>query len=526
MSFPDGGPAKDARRGPGPRSLWVLFLSFLAVAWPGREGILEARIAGQVEGQEGQEVQVGSKSFTESYVLAEIAVRSMKARGVDARHRPGMGGTIILWQALRSGGIDAYPDYTGTIAEQILDRPGTLTLPELRKHLEGEGVGVTEPLGFDNTYALVMRRRVADSLGIRTISDLRTHPELTVGLTHEFMERQDGWRPMAEHYGLRMTDVRGLEHALAYPALMRGELDLTDAYSTDARLEELDLAALEDDQAFFPDYQAVFLYRLDLGEDALGALAGISGTLNEEQMIHLNAAAERTGDYAAAAGIYFGEAANAGRSWRPVAARILGWTLRHLELVAISLALAILAGIPLGILAARPGLTSQLILGGTGVIYTIPSLALLAVLVAVPFLGIGTPTAVVALFLYSLLPLVRNTAAGLRAIPPEIRESAAALGLGSWAQLRKVFLPVASPTILAGIKTSAVINVATATLAALIGVGGLGEPILSGINLNDPGLILQGAVPAAVLALLVQGGFEILERWVVPRGLRLGSHGS
>jgi osmoprotectant transport system permease protein len=342
-----------------------------------------------------------------------------------------------------------------------------------------------------------------------------------LGFTHEFLERRDGWRPLAEAYGLEMEDVRGLEHALAYSALLRGDLDVTDAYSTDAKLEELDLRALEDDEAFFPEYAAVFLYRLDLPDAARGGLAALSGTLDRARMIHLNAAAEASGDYTAAAGIYFGDALESGGDRAAVTRRILGWTLRHLELVSVSLALAILFGVPLGILAAAPGWASQLILGATGVVYTIPSLALLAVLVAVPFLGIGTPTAIVALFLYSLLPLVRNTAAGLRSIPGEIRESAAALGLEPGARLRKVFLPMASPTILAGIKTSAVINVATATLAALIGVGGLGEPILSGINLNDPGLILQGAIPAAVLALLVQGGFEAMERWVVPRGLRL-----
>lgn len=475
---------------------------------------------------QAQEIQVGSKSFTESYVLAEIAVRAMAARGVEVRHRPGMGGTIILWQALRSGGIDAYPDYTGTIAEQILDRRGGSSPAEIRLALQGDGIGVTDPLGFDNTYALVMRRRAADRLGIRSISDLREHPGLTLGFTHEFLERRDGWRPLARTYGLEMRDVRGLEHALAYAALLRGDLDVTDAYSTDAKLEELDLLALEDDRSFFPDYEAVFLYRLDIPEPAREALADLSGTLGRERIIHLNAVAEATGDYAAAAGIYFGDDPDAGGEWMVVAGRILAWTFRHLELVGLSLALAILLGVPLGILAARPGLPSHLILGATGVIYTIPSLALLAVLVAVPFLGIGTPTAIIALFLYSLLPLVRNTAAGLRSIPVEIRESAAALGLESGARLRKVFLPMASPTILAGIKTSAVINVATATLAALIGVGGLGEPILSGINLNDAGLILQGAVPAAVLALLVQGAFDVLERWVVPRGLRIGESGT
>jgi osmoprotectant transport system permease protein len=159
------------------------------------------------------------------------------------------------------------------------------------------------------------------------------------------------------------------------------------------------------------------------------------------------------------------------------------------------------------------------ILAIVGIVQTIPSLALLVFLI--PFLGIGGLPAMVALFLYSLLPIVRNTYAGLHDIPIQIRESAEALGLRAAARLRLVELPMAARAILAGIKTSAVINVGTATLGALIGAGGYGQPILTGIRLDDLGLILEGAVPAAVLALLVQGLFELAERWLVPRGLRL-----
>jgi len=196
-------------------------------------------------------------------------------------------------------------------------------------------------------------------------------------------------------------------------------------------------------------------------------------------------------------------------------------TIDHLWLVGISLAAAILLAIPLGIFAARkPGL-GQTILAVVGVIQTIPSLALLVFMI--PVLGIGGPPAMMALFLYSLLPIVRNTYSGLTDIPKPLLESAEAWGLPASARLRLVELPTASRTILAGIKTSAVINVGTATLGAIIGAGGYGQPILTGIRLDDLNLILQGAVPAAVLALLVQGGFELAERIVVPKGLRLAS---
>jgi osmoprotectant transport system permease protein len=193
-------------------------------------------------------------------------------------------------------------------------------------------------------------------------------------------------------------------------------------------------------------------------------------------------------------------------------------TREHLVLVGISMTAAIILAIPLGIVSARRPRLGQVVLGIAGIVQTIPSLALFVFLI--PLLGIGGPPAVVALFLYSLLPIIRNTHAGLRDIPPAIIESAHALGLPSRARLRIVELPLATRAILAGIKTSAVINVGTATLAALIGAGGYGQPILTGIRLDDIGLILQGAIPAAILALAVQGVFEFIERRLLPGGLR------
>jgi osmoprotectant transport system permease protein len=474
----------------------------------------------------GPPLRIGSKRFTESYVLAEVVARELDRDRQSWEHLPGMGGTIILWQALLTGGIDLYPDYTGTISETILEHPGRLDLAEMRVLLARQGIGVGPELGFDNTYALAMRRDRAHELGLQAISDLRHHPRLVVGLTHELLERQDGWRPLVDCYGLRMERVIGLEHSLAYTAIVRGEIDVMDAYSTDAKLAEHDLMVLEDDLHFFPTYRAVILYRLEVEERVLPALQRLAGRLDEATMIRLNASAERSSDYAAAAWLLYGDDPDRTSNTARIAVDITRWTLRHLQLVGLSLLLAVLAGVPLGIRAARNDLAGRTILAVVGVIYTVPSLALLAVLVAVPFLGIGTRTAIVALLLYSLLPIVRNTATGLATVPAPIRESAIALGLEPRAQLLKVLLPMASPAILAGVRTSAVINVAIATLAALIGVGGLGEPIISGLNLNDPAVILQGAVPAGVLAVVVQLLFDGIERLLVPRGLRTGESSS
>ena len=476
-------------------------------------------------------VTIGSKKFTESYVLGEIAKRTLTDAGIPAEHRQGMGGTIILWQALRGGQIDAYPEYTGTITQEILKRDDASSLEQIRESLARLAVGMTEPLGFNNTYALVMQRTKAQELGVRTISDLQKYPELKIGLTHEFLDRQDGWRPLRERYALPQQNVVGIDHALGYAALANNSIDLKDAYSTDAKIEQNDLIVLEDDLQFFPKYEAVFLFRESTRPDAIAALRRLEGTLDEKRMIRLNAEAERTKNYTKAADLYF----NVGTASAPRPSghsdpshigesfphKLVRWTLRHLELAGFSLLLAVIFGIPLGIVASRGGPIGQGILGFASIVQTIPSLALLALLVPLPFFGISVRTAIAALFLYGLLPIVRNTASGLQDIPRSLRESAIALGLSPITRLWEIYLPMASRSILSGIKTSAVINIGTATLAALIGAGGLGEPILSGLNLNDHVTILEGAIPAAVLALLVQWFFDLLDRVLIPKGLRL-----
>jgi osmoprotectant transport system permease protein len=480
-------------------------------------------------------VLIGSKKFTESYVLAEIAKRALSEAGVPAEHRQGMGGTIILWQALRRGEIDVYPEYTGTIAQEILKRSDPMRIDAIADELAKLGIGMTKSLGFSNTYALVMRRERATELGIHTISDLEKHPELKFGLTHEFLDRQDGWQPLALAYRLTSQNVVGIDHSLGYAALANGAIDVKDAYSTDAKISENDLVVLKDDQRFFPRYDAVFLYRLPLNQKAMQALRELEGTIDEAKMIRLNAEAERTKNYSTAANLYFEQRRNrspfkpttlSGEAWKRHFGesfwhKLPRWTTRHLELAGFSLLLSILMGIPLGIWASRGGGIGHTILGFAGIVQTIPSLALLALLVPLPFFGISVRTAIAALFLYGLLPIVRNTATGLQDIPRGLRESAVALGLSPAARLRQIYLPMASRSILAGIKTTAVINIGTATLAALIGAGGLGEPILSGLNLNDHATILQGAIPAAILALLVQGFFDLLDRVLIPKGLRL-----
>jgi len=469
-------------------------------------------------------VRVGSKTFTESIVLGEVAARLAGAAGARAEHRAALGGTRVVWEALLRGEIDVYPEYTGTIAREILAEEGVSGEAALREALGRRGIGMTRSLGFENGYAVGMKEEVARRLGVRTVSDLARHPELRLGFTNEFMDRADGWPALRDGYGLGRLAVRGLDHDLAYRALAAGDIDATDLYSTDADIRRYRLAVLEDDRHAFPEYQAVFLFREELARrapEAVSALRRLEGRIAAPRMTDLNARAQLEGVPAAeVAADFLAEELGIGGEVAHVAlpARLLRRTLEHVALVAIALAAAVLAGIPLGVAAAlRPG-GGRLILAAAGVVQTIPALALLVFMI--PLLGIGARPAVAALFLYGLLPIVRNTHAGLTGISPELAESAASLGLGRAARLRRIELPLAAPSILAGVRTSAVIAVGTATLGALIGAGGYGQPILAGIRLASIPLILEGAVPAALLALAAEGAFGVLERVLVPRGLR------
>lgn len=470
-------------------------------------------------------VTIGSKKFTESIILGKLATQWVASRGIKSVRFHELGGSQVLWNALLTGDIDAYPAYTGTLYYEIFAKQ-TIKEAELRRLLAEQGIGMTQPLGFDNTYALGMEKAVAERLGISKISDLAEHPKLALGFSNEFMARADGWPGLRTHYGLSQHNVRGLDHDLAYRALEQGTLQVIDLYSTDAEIQYYELQVLEDDRHYFPDYKAVFLYRLDLLErvpEVIDALRLLEGKITPAAMIAMNVRVKLERIPASQVAVDFLEQTFGGGNYQASIStfwqRFYRHTYEHLVLVAVSLSSAIIVAIPLGILAAYRPQFGQIIVSMASIIQTIPALALLVFMI--PLFGIGGPPAIVVLFLYSLLPILRNTHTGLQSIPHQILESAQALGLPPATRLRLVELPIASPTILAGIKTSAVINVGTATLGALIGAGGYGQPILTGIRLDDMSLILEGAVPAAGLALLVQGLFEWAERIVVPKGLRL-----
>jgi osmoprotectant transport system permease protein len=489
-------------------------------------------------------VVVASKPFGESYILAEMFARLLEARGLQVDRRPGLGATEIAFRAIRTGSADVYPEYTGTgllaiLGERPRSDPGEvfdLVSREFRRRWNARWL---PPLGFENTYAIAVRRETAERHGLVTLGDLaRVAPTLRAGLTADFIGRPDGLPGLTRAYGLRFADVRALLPAVKYRALAAGEVDVIDGYSTDGLIARYDLVVLRDDRRFFPPYQAAALVSGELAEQvpaAVAALTELSGRLDESTMRRLNQRLEVNGepveriaaDALADLGLTAAPGAppsgavtpsrgggSVGRYLLERRADLLRMTGRHLLLVGLSLAAAILVAVPLGLGLERVSTGAETTVRAVGLLQTLPGIALLAFMI--PLLGIGLLPAVVALFLYSLYPILRNTWTGVRDAAPDAVAAASALGMTPGQVLRYVRLPLAAPVIMAGIRTAAVINVGTATLAAFIGAGGLGDPIAAGLALSDTRMILSGAIPAALLALAVDALLGAVERLVRP----------
>lgn len=462
-----------------------------------------------------QTISVGAKHFTEGYVLGEIVAQLLEGEGFAVERKFNLGGTLVCFEALRNGGIDVYPEYTGTLTTEILRLDGDADANAAKEVLRNSyDLSMTNDFGFDNTYALVMNTEVAARLGISRISDLRSHSGIAAGLSYEFLERNDGWRNLSKFYDLAIKPA-ALEHGLAYQALVHHRIELTDAYSTDGEIARYNLAVLEDDRQFFPDYKAVAIYRNDMPEGAASALRKLEGQITAEEMQAMNNEAQlRQLTFREIAANFLqskGLAGDSVRKKRSLYREILRKTLRHLVLTFSGLVAAFLIAVPLGMLVYRRDWPARVVVYVAGLLQTIPSIALLAFMI--PLMGIGVAPAVTALFLYSLLPILRNTVTGLQSVDPQLKIVSEAMGMTRWQQLRWLELPLAAPFILAGIRTAAVINVGTATLAAFIGAGGLGEYIVTGLALNNTELIIRGAVPAAILAIVVELAFEGFERW-------------
>lgn len=468
-------------------------------------------------------ITVGSKNFTESYILAELVAQTLEDQTREPVKRLyGMGGTGLIFESLKKGEIDMYIEYTGTLTEAILKTPRLQSTEALKRALEPLNLKISESLGFNNTYALAVRKDFARKYGLEKISDLRDKAQqFRAAFSYEFMSRADGFSALKRHYKLSFGQVQRMDHALVYEAIDNNQVDVVEVYSTDAKINKMDLVVLEDDKHFFPAYEAVILASKRFTEahpDLWKALSSLRGTLNEEVMRKLNADVDiHKKSFAEAISIYMKK--EPGPSSRPLFSKIWNRTKEHLFLVVVSLVFSIVLGVPLGMLAFVSQRFGHLVLLVSSLLQTIPSLALLCFLI--PFFGVGALPALIALVLYGLLPVVVNTYEGLRNLDPKLIESSLSLSLSAVQRMLLIRLPLASPNILVGIKTSAIISIGTATLAAFIGAGGYGAPIITGLALNDMSTILTGAIPAAVMAILAHFLFEILRVLFVPKGLRL-----
>jgi len=497
-----------------------------------------------VYAQEKKPVVVASKSFTESRVLSEIIAQLIEARtDIPVIRKHGLGGSLIVFTALEEGSVDIYPEYTGTAWAVVLKRkdkaPDPLrTFLEVKRELEvSHAATMLDPFGFNNTYLIAVRSDTAKKFGLQDVSDLvGLEDELRFGWSTEFLNRNDGWPGLKRVYGFKDVGVRGMEHGLAYQAVGEGSVDIIDAYSTDGKLLKYKLAFLKDDKSFFPPYQGAPVVRsetLDRYPELEALLAELAFKIPDARMQKLNYEVEEQGRaFADVArefltdGKFIGDetratgdqASRGGSLWEfirsriPITLRLVG---EHLLLTGLAVVLGILVAVPLGIWLTRKESASGLVMGIAGVIQTIPSLALLAFMIPIPLLGLSMQSAVVALFLYSLLPIVRNAYTGIKEVDADVIEAGEGMGLTPRELLRHVQLPLAMPTIMAGIRTATVISIGVATLAAFIGAGGLGEPIITGLQLNSPRLIMAGAVPAALLALLADWLLGVVEKRLV-----------
>jgi len=524
------------------RGVAVLLIAVASATAAGAQGEAPTGTVGR------RPVVIGSKPFGESYLLAEMFAQILEARGHAVTRRFGLGGTEIIFPALRQGDIDLYPEYTGSGLLVILKAPPEpdpvkvfdIISREFRSRFD---VRWLPPLGFENTYAMSVRTEMADRLGMRTISDFaRVSRDMRAGFTADFIGLPDGLPGLRAAYGLDPGTVNALAPAVKYQALLAGSVDIIDAYSTDGLLGRYPITVLEDDRRFFPPYDAAAVVRGALVREqpaVVAALGELSGRIDVVRMRRWNERVEVNGEEAARVSrdalIEMGLLADAARVAGPAAgggegggtslwmylwsrrAELARLTARHLLLAGASLLAAVLVGVSLGLAVSRSRLAPTFV-RAVGGLQTIPGLALLAFLL--PLLGIGFVPAAVALFLYSLYPIVQNTVTGVQEADRGAASAADALGMTARQVLWQVRVPLATPVIMSGVRTAAVLNVGTATLAALIGAGGLGDPIVAGLALSDTRMILSGAIPAALLALAVDWTLGRVQHAVTPRAFR------
>lgn len=489
-----------------------------------------------------QALRIGAKNFTEQQILGELVAQLLERHaGVEIDRRFTLGGTGICHEALVSGEIDGYVEYTGTALTAILKEDGGGTPDSVfrrvaRRYHDEFDIVWLPPFGFETSYVLAVRRAAAVEKTWQSIGDLRAESKLLRGgFTSEFLERPDGLSALNKAYGLTWKRTIDLDPGLMYDALLRDQVDVIGAFSTDGRLDRFNLAVLEDTARTFPPYFAAPIFRaeaLTRFPDIATAIFPMVGSISTATMRRLNDEVEGNRRPVSDVVCEFlddrdgiesltmphtvaGESTGIARLLDLFVTRrseIGRKIVDHAFLAIVATLIACVLGIPLGVLIARRRIAEP-ILALAETAQTIPSLAMLAFLFAV-VRRLGVVPAVTALVVYGMLPILLNTVVGLRRVSASVREAAESLGLSSLQRAAWVDLPSARPTILAGVRTAIVLAVGTATLSTYVGAGGLGDFIARGLARNDPQLTLLGAIPAAAMAV----GFSwILRRLATPR---------
>ena len=491
-----------------------------------------------------KEIIISSKIFTENILLAEMLSLLLEEKYTFKVIRKfNLGGTQLVFSALRNKEIDVYPEYTGTGYTMILKLSGETQPKKTFKIVKKEFLNKFNlvwslPLGFENTYTLAVRSSDLRFKKIHRISQLKGKTKsLKLGAGHEFMERQDGFLNFIKKYQLsfQKDQTWTMNQGLMYSALKNKKIDMVMAYSTDGRIKAFDLKTLRDDKSFFPAYEAAYLTRKDFLKQypmLKKAFKQLEGNITEKEMIFLNNQVDQlkldstqiARNFLIKKNLLEDDIKNLKQqSWLDYYISKKEYFFKifyeHLLLVVVSLFFALWLAIPIGLWASYNNKVEKTVFFIVNTLQTVPSLALLAIFI--PFLGIGFLPAVVTLFIYSLLPIIRNTFEAIKNIDRVLISAGAGMGLNIWQVLRYIQIPLAFPMILAGVRTSAVIVVGTATLAAFIGAGGLGDPIFRGIATLNSKLIFLGAVPACLLAIFIDRFLAFLEKLIIPKGLKL-----
>jgi osmoprotectant transport system permease protein len=487
---------------------------------------------------------IGSKKFTESIILGEVlSIILEKKYNKQVIRKFGLGGTKIAFDALVNNDIHTYPEYTGTGYVMILKLDGEKDPSKVFQIVsslfqEKWDINWSKSVGFNNTYALAVRKGNNKFKFIKKISELSGNMgSIKYAAPYEFMERKDGHAPFSNFYNLNFSkeNITSMEAGLMYSAIIDQEVDMIIVYSTDGRIKTSNLKLLEDDKQFFPPYYVSYIYQNKTAKDhppLQKAINLMEGLISQEEMVAMNDLVDRLKNdpYSVANNFLINKkiidgdltSNNVNNNFFTYAYTkrqyLLKLLLEHLSISFSALLLGCIISLPLGIILTRYVSLSKIVFPIVNIIQTIPSIALLGFLI--PIFGIGFYPAMTTLFLYSLLPLIRNTYSGILSIDKDYIEAAKGLGLTNFQILTKVEIPLALPIIIAGIRTATVIIVGTATLAALIGAGGFGDPIFRGVATVNSKLILIGAIPAALLAIFADKIIGYIERVLVSKGVR------